>query len=260
MTALVIIEGLVILLLAVLVVGLLRSHADVLRALHELGVNPHERAQAGGAVNDFDITTRPGVPEPRADADLRAHDIAGSTVDGGSAVVSVAGVDHTTLIAFLSSGCLTCAEFWRAFERGEADRLPGVSTRLVVVTQGPELESPSTLAELAAPGLTTVMSSRAWDDYGIPVSPYFVLVDGPSGRVAGEGAASSWPQVLDLLGKAVADGGMDLEPRRTRREFLTGSQREERADRELAAAGIHPGHGSLFPETLDEVEADGDDD
>ncbi|KAA0234976.1 MAG: hypothetical protein JJLCMIEE_01280 [Acidimicrobiales bacterium] len=260
MTALVIIEGVVILLLAILVVGLLRSHADVLRALHELGVNPHERTPLGGAAGNFEIATRPGVPEPRAHADLGAHDIAGSTIDGGSAVVSVAGVDHTTLIAFLSSGCSTCADFWAAFEHGEADQIPGVSTRLVVVTQGPELESVSTLAELAAPGLTTVMSSEAWDDYGVPVSPYFVLVDGPSGRVAGEGAASSWPQVLDLLRKAVADGGMDLRPRRTRREFLTGSQREERADRELATAGIHPGHASLYPETLDDVEGDGDDD
>ena len=39
------------------------------------------------------------------------------------------------------------------------------------------------------------MTSEAWDDYGVPVSPYFVLVDGPSGRVVGEGAGTSWEQV-----------------------------------------------------------------
>ena len=39
MAVLVTIEAVVIVLLAVLVAGLLRSHADILRALHELGVS-----------------------------------------------------------------------------------------------------------------------------------------------------------------------------------------------------------------------------
>ena len=42
MTAVVLIEGLVIALLATLVVGLLKSHAEILRALHDLGVNLEE--------------------------------------------------------------------------------------------------------------------------------------------------------------------------------------------------------------------------
>ena len=76
----------------------------------------------------------------------------------------------------------------------------------MVVTNGPEAESPAAVADLAPPRLVTLMSSHAWDDYGVPVSPYFVLVDGPTGRVVGEGAGTSWDQVIDLLAKATADG------------------------------------------------------
>ncbi len=95
------------------------------------------------------------------------------------------------------------------------------------------------------------MSSQAWDDYEVPVAPYFMLVDGRRG-VIGEGASASWAQVVDLLGKAAADAGVDLDGaaaagrRPTRRELLTGSHREQRADRELAAAGIEPGAPELY--------------
>ena len=40
------------------------------------------------------------------------------------------------------------------------------------------------------PHVVTVMSSDAWDAYDVPMSPFFVLVDGPSGRVVGEGSGS----------------------------------------------------------------------
>ena len=49
MTAVVMIEAVVIGLLSLLVVGLLRSHAEILRALHDLGVNlDEERVRADG--------------------------------------------------------------------------------------------------------------------------------------------------------------------------------------------------------------------
>ncbi len=51
------------------------------------------------------------------------------------------------------------------------------------------------------------MSTQAWEDYGMPGSPYFVLVDGAAGRVAGEGSATSWQQVVRLCGDASADRG-----------------------------------------------------
>ena len=57
MTVLIVVQGLVILLLAVLVVGLLRSHAEILRALHDLGVNLEDCAPQGGT-KTFDLRTR----------------------------------------------------------------------------------------------------------------------------------------------------------------------------------------------------------
>ena len=110
-----------------------------------------------------------------------------------------------TLLAFLSSGCLTCQEFWAAFADGVGLELDGRPVRIVAVTKGTEQESPGAVAQLAPPDMTTIMSSEAYDDYGVPVSPYFVLVEAHSGAIAGEGAASSWPQLASLLDRAVTD-------------------------------------------------------
>ena len=58
-------------------------------------------------------------------------------------------------------------------------------------------------------------------------------------------------QVVDLLRKAAADAGLVLDdegrPRFTCRDLLVGRDRELRADRELAAAGIEPGSPELAP-------------
>ena len=161
--------------------------------------------------------------------------------------IGLGGAASPTLLAFLSTGCSTCADFWRAFGTDELDQVPGDGTRVVVVTRGPQEESPAGVAGLASPRVSTVMSSEAWDAYGIPMSPYFVLVDGTRG-VIGEGAAASWAQVIDLLGKAAADAGLAVDGRDvlTRRDLLRGRDREVRADRELAAAGIEPGSPDLY--------------
>ena len=121
----------------------------------------------------------------------------------------------------------------------------------MVVTRGPEEESPAAVAELAPAGVTTVMSTAAWDAYDVPVSPYFLLVDGAHG-VVGEGASASWSQVVDLLAKAAADAGLQIDgdgrARLSRRALLSGGgrEREQRADRELAEAGIEPGSPELY--------------
>jgi hypothetical protein len=161
--------------------------------------------------------------------------------------VGVAGTPHATLVAFLSSGCGTCGGFWDAFSEGPPPELGAI--RLVVVTHGPERESPTEVARLAPPALTTVMSSEAFDDYAVPVSPYFILVDGPAGRVAGEGAAATWAQVANLLAQATGDGGRPSGGERAGSAFdLRDSRdRDARAEAELAAAGIGPGHASLYP-------------
>ena len=56
---------------------------------------------------------------------------------------------------------------------------PGRSVdRLVVVTKSNDEESFAALANLAPNAHWVVMSSDECDDYGVPVPPYFVLVDG----------------------------------------------------------------------------------
>lgn len=246
MTAVVVVEAVAIVLLGILVAGLLRSHADILRTLHQVGLGDLEAARPRSSPGPVPVPfgVQPGVAAPRQEQ-TAAVDVAGVTPYDEAASVAVVGTPANTLLAFLSSGCLTCAGFWSAF-RGRLE-LPA-DTRLVVVTKGRGEESVAKIRELSPPGLTVVMSSEAWADYAVPGSPYFLLVEGATGQVRGEGAATSWKQVANLMADAGADtkahNGADADVRRSRR---TGAEREARADRELSAAGIHPGHPSLYP-------------
>ena len=102
------------------------------------------------------------------------------------------------------------------------------------------------------------MSTEAWGDYEVPGSPFFVLVDGRSGRRIGEGVANHFHQVAELVRRAEADarsfavGDRAGKPRRPRRGARrTG--RESANDRELLAAGILPGDPSLYPSSLADV-------
>jgi hypothetical protein len=233
-TVLVVAEGLAILLLALLVAGLLRSHAEILRSLHELGAAPYDEGS-----RDHPAPTR----HVRAAAAPAATDIVGTTPDGDGVVAGVSGGQHDSLLAFLSSGCTTCASFWDAFTTVETLGLPP-GARLVVVTKGPDVESISAVRALAPPGVTVVMSTEAWDAYEVPVVPYFVHVDGPSGRVVGQGAGSTWEQVASLMGQALGDVPL---PTPGVRKARADAEREARADRELLRAGIKPGDASLYP-------------
>ena len=255
MTALVVVLTVVVALLAVLVVGLLRSHADILTALHDLGANLDPNETTATDPNQPSFTTRDGVADP-ATTTGNAADLSGRTPDGGAVHLAVTTVPHHTLQAFLSSGCLTCREYWDEFAAGGADDLPGTDTRLVAVTKGPDEESESTVRALAPGSLPTVMSSAAWEDFGVPVAPYFILVDGPTGSVVGEGAATSWSHVRELLQRAMDDNqsavrrtteGDDAGPKR-HPNLSTGADREARVDDELLAAGIGPDDPSLRPD------------
>jgi hypothetical protein len=208
--------------LAVLVLGLLRSHAEILRGLHELGVSLDPDAEPGPR-------TAAGIPGPRRRGAEAGADISGITPDGAAASVGVVGTDRRTLLAFLTSGCLTCRGFWSAF----ADGVTLDGARVVVVTKGPGGESQSAVAALAPRGVTTVLSDEAWRHYGVEVAPYFVLVEGSTGAVVGEGAAATWDQVRRLMSQAQADVDAD------------GITRAEAA---LRAAGIEPGDPALYHE------------
>ena len=103
MVVLVVFLAFAVALLTLLVAGLLRSHAEIIRVLHGIGV-------------DLD-PTRPesDVPRPAMrSAGLGRTDaveIVGVSPRLDPSVVSLRG-DHETLLVFLTTGCLTCRTFW----------------------------------------------------------------------------------------------------------------------------------------------------
>ncbi len=233
----------VVLLLSVLVAGLLRSHATILRQLHELGAgvdDPSGRRQDPGvpATAGNRPRTDGTVPAPASDVPdgRRAVDVVGTGPRGEAIAIRTMDVDHDTLLVFLSSGCTTCAGFWT--DLADPDLPDG--TRLVIVTRDPTEELPSAVLDLAPAGATVAMSAAAWDDLRVPGSPFVVHVHGPSGRVIGEGTAASLDQVLELFLRAGGDqriGG---------RKAGADSRRERDLDRVLLEAGITPGDPSLY--------------
>jgi hypothetical protein len=86
------------------------------------------------------------------------------------------------------------------------------------------------------------MSSEAWADYEIPGAPYFVMVDQ---AIRGEGVATTWRALASLVSDAIED---QRDAERTGGEGVTGERRAERIDETFAAAGIGPGHPSLYPD------------
>jgi hypothetical protein len=225
-TAAVVALSVAVVLLGVLVAGLLRSHAEILKSLHELGAGL-ELEKAGGPVP----VTVDGIASARTSATRTGPTptaITGATLDGDAYALNLLGAD--TLVAFLSTGCSTCQAFWAAF-RDETPAVPG-GARLVVVTRDLDEESPSALRERTPREVPVVVSSETWDGFEVPGSPYFAYVD-RTGRVVGEGSAATWPAVVDLMTQAIADRPGD------------GRHRDSRDEAVLLAAGIGPDHPSL---------------
>lgn len=235
MTAVLVVQSLALVLSVVLIAGLLRSHAEILRRLHRL-----EAGSDGGIAAPVDFRVAPGTPGPPVNRPgfTAVADVSGSGLDDAAVSISVDGVAHRTLLAFLSSKCTTCAPFWS----GARDLELPPDVRLVIVAKDADSESAAGLASLASPGTAVVMSTQTWQDYDVPASPYFVLVDGPRRRVAGEGTGLSWEQITRMLDEAdEADESGDHASGRSQ-------DRATRVDRELLAAGIRPGHASLYPD------------
>ena len=226
----------VVALLALLVAGLLRSHAEILRALHNLGVDMDPaRADDGTGVSTPVDSPRIRSAEVPKRPSRTAADVAGTTPEHDAVSIAVVGAQHLTLLAFLSSGCGSCLTFWDVFRDGGPVEVPG-DARLVCVSKDPGEESISSIKRLAP--------------HDVPVAPFFVLVDGDSGEVIGEGSANDWTQVQSLVHTALADAGfLDKKGKfkgdrrgKPRADLL----REARADRDLLAAGIMPGDPSLY--------------
>jgi len=238
--ALALLEIAAIALLGLLVAGLLRSHAEILRLLHNLG-------------RDLDLPGAPvgvspgspllgGVPVVDLTASRPVGMVTGASPDGGAVAIALDRPGERTLLLFLSSGCGTCAPWWDGLRSGVAARaLPGV--RVVVVARDAAEESPALLSGLAPPDAVVVMSSPTWETFAVPGSPYAVLVDGTTALVIGQGVARSWEQLASLLGQHEADASHHADV-----ASGTGrAARERRADARLLAAGIRPGHPSLYP-------------
>jgi hypothetical protein len=225
--ALVILEAVAVGLLGLLVAGLLRSHAEILRQLHRLGagreedVPPPRPGGRGGAARGVTASGAPARGAPARGAPARLE---GAAPDGEAISIALDRAGERSLLLFLSSGCGTCAPWWDALRAGAHRQQPW---RTVVVARSADEESPSLVRGMAPPDVTVVLSNAAWDAFGVPGSPYAVMVEGGSGRVAGEGVARSWAQLAALAGASVGD--LD-------------------ADAALSAAGIGPGHPSLYPE------------
>jgi hypothetical protein len=247
-TALLVVETAVLVVLCVLVGGLLRGYASVLRRLHQLDGGVAGSEHPGRP----EFRTAPGVVEPAGldtqriegrDEWAAAHDIDGVTLRGEIVSVRTVGVPHDTVLAFLSASCEGCAGFWH--ELAEAGWTAPQGSRLLVVTRGADAESPSVLSQLCPPEVDLVMSSEAWSDYQVPGSPYLVVTDGRTGRVKGEGSGVSFSQVGGLIRQSIADArhpAMVHKPDADRR-------RERDIDRLLLAAGIGPNDPSLFAST-----------
>jgi hypothetical protein len=199
--ALVSVETVLLVLLVVLVAALLRSHAEILRRLGPEGES--------------------AVPEPPTTIriDTAAPELAGVTPTGDAVKLAFRGTP--TLLAFLSSGCTSCVQFWEKL----GDSRPAPDLRPVIVTRGSDREQVAKLCRLAPDGVPVVMSSQAWQDYGVPGTPYFVLVE--DGAIQGEGVATTWSALSSLVGDAIED--------------------QRGLDERLAVAGIGPEHPSLFP-------------
>ncbi|MHB1533394.1 MAG: hypothetical protein ACYC1D_02050 [Acidimicrobiales bacterium] len=250
MLALVVVLLAVVVLLCVVTAGLLRSHADIIRALHDLGVGVGDPSVHPSA-HPLPAPSLPTSPLPSERSSTSVHDLEGVTPDGDSVAVS-ARAAGLTLLAFLSSGCTTCAAFWAALGDPRQRALLPSGVRVVVVTKGPEYESPDAIRARAPAGVTVVMSTPAWGDYEVPGSPFFALIDGAAARRVGEGVANQFGQIADLVNRALAEAG-ETTTGRAARGGLDGPAREAANDVELVTAGIHPGDPSLYPRTLEDV-------
>jgi len=212
----VILEALAIGVLGLLVAGLLRSHAEILRLLHHSG-------------SGLDLDRAGSMTATTVHADLPTA-LTGVTPWGEAISVALGRPGERTLLLFLSSGCGTCGPWWDGLRQG-AHRRTLAGTRVVVVARDETEESPSLLRGLAPGDVTVVESSEAWEMFAVPGSPYAVLLLGD--QLVGEGVAHNWEQLGSLIASHLGDlatwrGGRDT-------------------DAELLAAGLRPGDPSLHP-------------
>ncbi len=224
-------------LLAILTVGLLRTQAELLKTLNKLGVRLDEEESAAPIV----IT-----PVGRS----AAHEIVGANPNGDPVVKSVVTGSDPVLVSFLSTTCTSCSEFWEAIDSDEM-MIHNARYRVLVVTLGPDEESPTRAMKLSRGDVDVIMSSDAWSRFEVPGAPYFVVVNPADGRIIGEGTAANMSALSTFLGDAAGDLRWDA----SRGSDRTDADREKMVDDELRRAGLLPGDPRLYH---DPDEAHGD--
>lgn len=234
--ALVIGLAVVVFLLGLLVVGLLRSHADILRRLESVG--------AGLEGADHDHGSSRITLTRREDAVVHDIRLTGMTPDGEPVVTSLATGTDPTLVAFLSTTCSSCTPFWEGLDSATM-HFGGNRLRVLIITLGEAEESPTRAQSMSKPGADVVMSSTTWNEFGVPGAPYFVLLEPGTGSVIGEGSAMTYESLIEFLTDATNDQQWDLQHTRP-----VGDE-QSRIDAELRRAGIVPDDPRLYHEKGD---------
>ncbi len=118
-------------------------------------------------------------------------------VDGPAASPGDGPVDGSvdTLIAFLTTSCVSCREHWA--KMGAVALGTAGAAQLVVVTPSRPMEDEPLARSLTPPGARLHMSSDTWFMYGVGQAGTFVLVRSPAG------GPPPWSEPGEVLGSAV---------------------------------------------------------
>jgi hypothetical protein len=154
---------------------------------------------------DFAAGLRPipsgaaGAPSP-----WPAVDVLGVGPHGRPVEVLLDECDGYVLLAFLTTRCPGCAEFWREMVADGPSGLPAGVAR-VIVTRGPGTASPDEVSGLVAGGVgaPVVMSDQTWADYRVHGYPFFVLVEVGPRAVIGETVGFGWSDITSMVANAL---------------------------------------------------------
>jgi hypothetical protein len=220
MTWLLIIQCVVVGLLLLFVLGLLRGYAELMREVHDIKVQ------------------MAGFPPPNLSGQQRKAPavISGKGPGGEARQLSISGHDSKVLLAFLSSTCMTCSTFLESL----ADLVMPEPLDKVVVVREPPLDSPDEVARRVKGGLVVIASDEAYSLFKVMGTPYFVLVDGGSGAVLGQGTAASLANLRALLAGYMGYSAAGMEQ-------LGGRARAERTERIVGAALVKEGGTGPWP-------------
>jgi hypothetical protein len=238
--------------LALFVLGLLRSHAELLRRITELAGRPTADA-ANGSGSRLETMPEGVLPVPDEVARTPVSKIGGVDCDLRPYEQRLRDLrEQYLLVAFLSTTCLSCLEIWRDIIEAGAEAAPieagDDAAALLLVLKGREEENLGKARALAVDTpVPVILSAEAWAELEVPGSPYFALIDVSGERVMGAGSAQSWEQLKSLASDAMLELSLATAPPRRSGNGRGGGYRSiiEREDEDLRRAGLHPGDPSL---------------